>query len=214
MVQIHNNEITVNRGEAFTMRKIIQNRDGSPYIVSSRLKNPHWLVTVASSLYEQKDRYVLNKWLSLKNLPRFEITRPVKLSDYGLKFEDSTLPFMENGVLTSGEIDFTGDETLGYANIAIFYEKDENGVISYKYWEYNNNEEGDFNGHWVDYDCKITTTFGTSITSEWVRQSYFYSIRLVDGELSGELDKPLERLDLEYSILSYTKLTVKSNLWR
>ena len=146
-MQVRNNEITVQRGESWTMSKKIRNKDGSPFIVSSELANPYWLVTIASVRYEQKDRYILNKWLELSNCPRFKYTQPIELAKYGLKFSDNTLPFIdldEDG----DNNDFTGDETSGYSNIAIFYEKDFNGVISYKYWEYINNIEGDYDAEY------------------------------------------------------------------
>lgn len=176
-MQVRNNEITVFRGETWTMSKIIQNKDGSPYIINSRLKNPYWLITVSSSRYEQPNRYVLNKWLELKDFPRFEITQPVNLksinSDY--TFENTNVP-----------AGYEGNETSGYANIAIFYEKDSNGVISYKYWEYINNIEGNYEGQWVDYRCPIITTFSSDITSKWIEQNYYYGILLVDGTSVSE----------------------------
>lgn len=240
-MQVRNNELIVTRGETFTLSKLIENRDGSPYIISSRLNNPYWRITIASSHYEQNDRYVLNKWLELKNLPRFEITQPVNIRslrpDFAI-FDMTTLP--------SG---YEGDETSGYANRAIFYGKDYDGVIKYKYWEYINNEIGDFSGRWVDYKCPIITTFDTEITSQWIGESYVYNILLVDGAstsdylhniaenlglitenvsdeeiynnifnlepqlLSGvDLTKPLMNVDTLYPILESTKIYVKSNL--
>lgn len=208
-MQVRNNEISVQRGESWTMSKKIQNKDGSPFIVSSELTNPYWLVTIASARYEQKDRYILNKWLELSNFPRFKYTQPIELAKYGLKFSDNTLPFIdfdEDG----DNNDFAGDETSGYSNIAIFYEKDSNGVISYKYWEYINNIEGDYDGNWVDYECPIVTTFSHKITNQWVEQNYYYSITLVTGR-ENDGDEPII-VDESFPILSSTKLTVKLNL--
>ena len=177
-MQVRNNEIIVHRGETWTMSKRIQNRDGSPYIVSNQLINPHWLINVSNSKDSNFDNYVLNKWLSLSLFPRFYHTTPIRLADYKLTFEDKTLPF-DNDI--DGITDFTGDETSGYSDIAVFYEKDENGVISYKYWEYINNDKGDFAGKWVDYNCVITTVFPTELTKYWFEGSYTYEISLVDG---------------------------------
>lgn len=208
-MQVHNNSIIVQRGESWTMSKKIMNKDGSPYIVSSELQNPYWLVTVTSAIYEQKDRYVLNKWLNLNGFPRFKHTQPIELAKYGLKFTDNTLPFID--LDGDGENDdFTGDETSGYANIAIFYEKDLDGVTSYKYWEYINNIEGNYEGQWVSYECPIVTSFTKEITSQWKEQNYFYSITLVAGrESDGEY--PII-IDDSFPILTSTKLSVKSNL--
>ena len=215
-MQVRNNEITIVRGESFTMCKRIVNRDGSPYIISSRLKNPYWKITVASSLYSDNRRYSVTKWLDLSGFPRFEKTRPVKLADYGLKFSDNTFPFID--LDSDDKSDFAGDETSGYANTAIFYEEDQNGVISYKYWEYIDNKEGNFEGRWVDYECLITTTFPYTLTSEWVEQNYLYNISLIDGILTEPVqsvyDMPFEVIEELYPILEATRLYVKSNLGR
>lgn len=241
----YENEIVVRRGETWTLDKFVQNRDGSPFIISDAFKNPYWLITVTSSQYGSKNRYLFNKWLDLKSHLRFCITKPLKLSDYGLTFSDNTFPFL-NGDGT----DFTGDETSGYASSAIFYEKDSEGVISYKYWEYYNNEKDDFTGKWVDYKCPIVTSFTNEITSEWIEGNYLYQILLVDGtdlreylkEMASrnniptddpnnviydnlkainpelvegvDLDKPILKIDYQLPILTSTKLTVQSNLWR
>lgn len=207
-MQVRNNELIVTRGESFTMSKKVQNRDGSPYIISSELENPHFLITVSSSLYDVNDRYVLNKWLNLKNFPRFKHTQPVDLSRYGLTFNDNTLPFIDlDG--DGKNNDFTGDETSGYANIAIFYEKDQNGVTKYKYWEYNDNIEGNYGGRWVDYECPIVTTYSSDDTKLWDIGTYFYQILLVDvygDELS------INECHIFSPILRPTKLSVQSNI--
>ena len=84
-----NNEITVHREETFTMEKIVQNKDGSPYIISNKLNNPYWLLSISTTRYEQENRYVKNYWLSLKDHPRFTNTRAVNLKS--LKYSASHL---------------------------------------------------------------------------------------------------------------------------
>ena len=172
-MKLNHNEITMTRGETFTISRVIQNRDGSPYIVSNKFINPYILINVVSAKYFSADRYKLRKWLSLKNMPRFEITRPVNLEPYGYTTFDDNMGLPD--------VKFQGDETSKYADVAVFYLKDENGVINYKYWEYNNNIEGNFDGHWVDYKFKIFTAFTKDITSEWIDQNYLYDIHIVDG---------------------------------
>ena len=172
-MQIRNNEVTIYRGETWTMNRKVQNSDGSPFIVCNRFENPFFLITVVSSTYQQENRYRLNRWLDLTNFKRFENVIPVEL-----KSIDSNYTF-EHDVIPSG---YEGDETSGYANIAIFYEKDVNGVISYKYWEYNNNDKNDYSGKWVDYECIITCMFTKDITEQFIEQNYRYGISLVTGK--------------------------------
>lgn len=229
-MQVHNNEITVHRGETFTVSKIIRNRDHSPYIVSSKLANPHWLLTVTSSRYNQANRYVLNKWLNLEDVPRFEFTKPKSIED-GLTFETAPLP-----------AGYEGDETSGYANVAVFTDGNK-----YKYWVYNNADKNDYSGHWEDYECKFTTLFGNDVTSEWSEQTYLYSIFLVSGNSTYEYlkttcemlgititedvvsmyneiskimpslvsgienpERPIIKCDVVYPILANTKINVKT----
>lgn len=235
-MKVFKNELIVHRNETFSISKIIQNRDGSPYIISSELTNPYWLITVANSLYEQDGRYIYNKWLNLKNFLRFYYTKPVDLNSLG--YDDW------NAVLPAG---YEGDETSGYANIAVFYLSD-NDIRNYRYWVYDNTESGDYAGHWEDYDCKLLTTFTSDITSQWSEQTYYYGILLVSGEsvkeylvetciklnLSVEdniynmydsiknidssllekvdLNKPITNYDVVYPILEPTKILVQSNL--
>lgn len=238
-MQVHNNEITVMRGETFTISKVIKNRDESPYIISSKLTNPYWLIIVSSSRYSQKNRYVFNKWLNLSHVPRFEITKPINITEVGdySSFDNMPLP--------GG---FEGNPTMGYANKAVFYEQKSDGTKQYKYWVYNNTDENDYDGQWKDYTCTLSTLFQSKITSKWSEQQYLYSIFLVSGnslheylmtvcqrlnidtlddvwhmydqikaiddvylENITDLNKPLITIDTSYTILEPTRLTVKSN---
>ena len=47
---------------------------------------------------------------------------------------------------------------------------------NYKYWDPTKTEKG-----WLDYECKISVIFPTSITKGWIEQTYYYSIDLVSG---------------------------------
>jgi hypothetical protein len=173
---------------------------------------------------------VLNKWLNLADLPRFEFTKPVPIGD-GLTFKTAPLP-----------TGYEGDETSGYANVAVFTDGN-----SYKYWVYDNTDEGDHSGHWEDYECKFTTLFTNDVTSEWSEQTYLYSIFLVSGNSTYEYlnttrkmlgltitedvismyeaikqidaslvasienpERPIVKCDVVYPILASTKINVKT----
>lgn len=163
-MNVRNNELYVIRGESFNMQKIIQNRDGSPYIVSKQMSHPYFLITVSNSKYGQNNRYVYNKWIA--PLFTFNVTQPVNIKDLGYTtFAD----------LPAG---YEGDALL-YANEAVFTDGK-----NYKYWKYNNrfNDVNDYSGEWLDYVCEFSTTFSSDVTSEWIEQTYFYNILLVSGE--------------------------------
>lgn len=172
-----NNILVVHRNETFTLDKIVQNRDGSPYIISSELENPYWLLTVSSTRYDQNDRYIQNWWLDLSNYPRFYYTTPVNL----LSFKDSN----GNSSFTSFEdvsslnsfvgTYFNGQQiTEMAANDFVYYLEDDEGNRDYKYWSVN------LNG-WQKYECRIIKLFQQEITRQWVEQTYVYSITLMSG---------------------------------
>lgn len=165
-MKIYNNEITCHRNETWTFDKVLVARDGAPYIVSSEWNNPYVILTVSSTRYDQKDRYIRQWWLDLDRgynidgelvtLPRFYSTRPVEISDFS-----SGLP-------------------EGYeANDAVFYTVDNDGNKSYARFD---EETQSF----VPYEFRIVKAFTQQETRDWVEQSYVYSLLLVAGDSMAE----------------------------
>jgi hypothetical protein len=193
-----NNEIIVHKGDSFTVDKIIKNKDGSPYIISNKLNNPYFLITVADSKYAQSNRYVKNYWLDLTEFPRFLCTQPVDL--FSIKtsatsdenkydtFPDELPEGFVDGVYVQYEI---GD--------AVFFIRDEDGKAQYKYYD-------DAKG-WLDYKCQLVKSFSCEDTEEWVSQNYVYSIRLVSG-----IDVKSCKFEEVVTILPPTRLSVLSNI--
>ena len=204
-----NNEITIHRGETFSMDKIIVNKDNSPYIISSELRHPYWLLTISTTKYVQANRYIKNYWLDLSNFPRFASTQPVNIADFktsdsGSKdmytdFSDMTYDESTDTIAT-GYID--GFEVTYSPTDAVFYKETDDGV-EYKYYSVSANT-------WLDYVCRITISFSTADTNEWVEQSYVYSIDLVDGDTTDG-DRSII-VDWKIPILIPTKLSVLSNI--
>ena len=161
-----NNELYVHRNETFTYDKYFVGNNGAPYIVSKKWNNPYLLFTIASSRYEQKDRYKLNLWLDLDNgynvngelikLPRFNSTIPYKLQSW-----PDVAPFEP-------------DE-------CVYYVTDNDGNSEYKY--YSSDVDGNGNPGWLPYEFRVVIPFSQNVTKEWVEQNYVYSIQLVAGEL-------------------------------
>lgn len=189
-----NNELIIHRGETFTMDKTIQNKDGSPYIISSELENPFFVITVTSTRYQQEGRYTHVKWLDLKDFPRFKVTQPVDLKSlkterrgniahYPNGFDDitelATYINPENGITYYNLVAYgwIGDKFIGYeVGDVLFYVENEDGSITYQYWD---------NG-WKGYKCSIITAYGQETTMKWVEQSYMYSINLASGDSTLE----------------------------
>lgn len=190
-----NNEIIISRNETFSIDKIIKHKDGSPYIVSKELYNPYFLVSVSTTTYEQKHRKVYNKWLDLKDFPRFTNTVPVDLTSLKStpngttstykSFDDITKQITVDNLPNILAHGYIGDKHIYYEPTdAVFYVEDNNGERTYKYWSVDG---------WKEYVCRIVTAYDTSITSEWVGQNYVYSIDLVSGLSTREYLTSLAR---------------------
>ena len=115
-----NNEITVHRGETFTLNKNIQNRDGSPYIISSELSNPYFLLTVTTTRYKQENRYILSKWLDLSDFPRFYNTTPMDLWDIKSSAEGYTPKYTTLPTVTDAGIQYSYNSNT---HIVTIYDK-------------------------------------------------------------------------------------------
>lgn len=221
-----NNELFVHRGETFSIDKTIQNKDGSPYIISSKLQNPAFLLTISNTRYEVDKRYIYNRYLKLDEFPRFENTTAVNLkvfksssggttSNYD-DFDDITSLSTVTNPVTGVEYDnvvasgWIGTEFwISQVGGDVFYVEDSNGKKTYKYWKYDeNNVNG---GNWEEYKCRIVTPFFSTLTINWIDQNYTYSINLVDVKVDndGNIVTPFST---DIPILTPTKLTVSSNI--
>lgn len=204
-----NNEIVVHRNEVFTIDKIIQNKDGSPYVISKELSNPYFLLTVSTTRYSQKDRYVKNYWLNLLNFPRFNSTQcidlhSIKTSSAGtdIKYNDfsdvvPTSDYLLSGYISGQYVEFDADDAVFFVN--------NNGIKTYKYYNVSSNK-------WLVYNCRLIKQFSNDDTKDWVEQSYVYSITLVSGELATDGDMPIKEFDTVSTILAPTKMSVLSNV--
>lgn len=207
-MQVLRNELKVYRGESFTIDKLLQNRDGSPYVVSNELQNPYWLISVSNTQYAQDKRYVKNYWLSLENFPRFSLTHAFNFKD--IKVSETS---DESEYNTFDEVAEQGGVISGYLNGA--YVEIDLSVYAiltdgkeFKYW----------NGtSLVNYVCRIVKTFSTEDTKEWQSQNYLYSIQLVTGARKEEGPEPIV-VHSSYPILPPTPINVidyvqGDNIW-
>jgi hypothetical protein len=202
-----NNEIEIHKGESFTIDKTIENRDGSPYIISSRLSNAYFLITIASSKYYQSDRYIKNYWLSLANFPRFLCTKPIDLSSIKVSAtsDESKYDDFPSGQLLEGYVD---GQYVKYdsADDAVFYRILDNGRREYKYFS-------TVQMNWINYSCRLVKTFSSSDTSELVEQNYVYGIKLISGVSFDEhSETKTGDFDLVLPILAPTKLSVLNDI--
>ena len=213
-----NNELVIHRGETFSMDKVIQNKDGSPYIVSNKLKNPYALVAVSTTRYDQNKRYLLNQWLPLIDKARFSITDPIDLTSFKTDVNGTVSKYtsfddvnIRKPVIGSGGKDcivsgYIGDRFVFYDyDDCVLYLENEQGIKEYRYW--NLEHEG-----LLKYEFRITCPFTQDITSQWVEQSYVYSMTLMSGELPESGEPPFANIDTVQPLLIPTKLSVLSSI--
>lgn len=206
-MKISNNEITIQRGEAFSIDRTVVNRDGSPYILSKELINPHILITVSSSKYNEANRYVLNSYLPLSDFPRFLFVNPINLEDVGKSDFSTDLKLtLSDKKLVFLTAKFNGELVGFQPDDALFYLSDANGNKTYKRWVPESMTAGS-SGSWEDYSFRFVKFFDSNTTSQWLSQTYYYSISIVSGEhvLDGVYDNLIP-------LLPPTKLSVVSNL--
>ena len=187
-MKILNNEIVVHRNETFSIDKIVQNKDGSPYIISNKLSNPYFLISISTTRYAQNNRYIKNYWLDLSKYPRFTSTNVVNLLDIKSSPDGETPKYSSfegieySGAGTSFISGYVNDTYVTYVpDDAVFYIEDENGNRVYKYYNTNTDSNGSYIG-WSNYECRIVKAFTNEDTREWIEQSYVYSIQLVSGQ--------------------------------
>lgn len=172
-MKVYRNEITCYRNESWTFDKVIVARDGAPYCISKRWNNPYVLLTVASTRYDQKDRYIRNWWLDVGSgyeiedesgekhtvkVNVFDSTKPIKIEAFDAQI------LKDKG--------WNGED-------ALYYTEDDLGNRIYKRFD-------DITEVFVDYEFRLIKLFTQPETEEWVEQSYVYSITLVAGQLTND----------------------------
>lgn len=211
-MRVFNHELTVRRGETFTLDKLVQNRDGSPYVISSEMQNPYFLLTVSSALYDREDTYTYHAWLPVPN-PRFYCTSPVRINDFKTidgeqlyhGFDEMSGP--PSGYINGVHVIYGAEGSNLPCYDALFYYEDNDGNREYKWWS---GESG-----WQSYVCRIVHKFLSQYTNDWIERNYFYNIDLVDGvknRNAGPGDTPLLNVSEMVPILEPTKMSVLSNL--
>ena len=231
-MKISNNEIMIQRGETFAISKTIENKDGSPYIVSSQLNNPFLLISIASSKFEQSSKFIMNYYMNLSKIPRFLFTNPININDlYYAEAggEDTAYTDWPELLAVNDEEDTTifhayykGDYVVFQLNDAVFCKVNDDRV-EYKYVV---REGGNY--VWKDYAFKFVKQFNGTDTAKLTAQTYYYSIQIVFGPLvedwhdtsdplgfvNGRYVGPLQMIEGSLPILPPTKLSVLSNLVR
>ena len=74
-MKLNGREVVVHTGETFGLNFEFKNRDGSPYIISSSLNNPYFLLSISNTKFKQDERYLVNHWSIMPQWsPRFSVS--------------------------------------------------------------------------------------------------------------------------------------------
>lgn len=208
-MRIYADRIQVERGEAWTYDVYFQNRDGSPYIVSSEMQNPQILVTVASSKYTQNGRYIANFWNDVAQAyPRFYSTEPTVIVDTSATSINNLQSPKDAGVVLP-----TKPVELDYDTYSIYAWTDNDGVTHYLHWV----GTADL-GVYEEYSFHFVQHFPTDITNDWIEQSYVFGIKLVGGVENPDYDpnnlesRPLLTAEGVQVLVAPMQLVVTSNI--
>lgn len=180
-MKVFNDDIMISRNESFVYDRYVENKDGSPYIVSSRLTSPMIRISIADETYVSEERYILNRYIDLNSsmtqraLPRFYSTKPIRLMSGETEYATSwsNIPGDTYNPLPD---DVPEDVTI--YNYAVYYIIDATGVKEYKMYVHGDNEDT-----WEFYSFRITIPYGVQITRNWTSKNYIYAIYLMDGTL-------------------------------
>lgn len=210
-MRTYSDRIMVERGETWTYDILLQNRDGSPFVVSNQLNNPYLCATVASSKYTQAGRYVANFWCPVAgNYKTFYSSRVVMLVS---EDDDGIMP------LPTASSDVVADVTrlkqagkvTGYGDYAV-YGYDNGNRIEYRVYN-------DTTGAYEDdeYEFRYTIQFTSPITALWTEQSYVFTVKLLSGEVNPDYAndnrlRPLSNVDMMTSLVQPMSLVVSASV--
>ena len=225
-MRVYNHEITIRRGEAFTVDKTIRNQDGSPYIIpkfavdesGNDTAEPYFVITVSDAIYPNADNVVYRQFLRVKDaFPTFRETNPVDIRLFTDQAGNQLYPTFKH--LSLGPPGgFIGENNVIYT--------DDDGVISYDpgpsgtfesqseapctqalfYTVINGVKEYRWwtgKGGWQPYECRLSSLIPHDETINWKEGNYYYSIDLIDDKFA---------VTNVYPILAPTKLSVLTNL--
>ncbi len=185
-------DIFIQRGETFTLDFELKDAEGRPFCIPLEWadKHPYLVITISSSLYDQKGNYKESVWLDLSDRKKFTGTQALYVSPY----QDNKLkPFAISEILSTYDdiIKFDGSDD-DITNFLFCTDPKGDGKLVYKYvtsyellGDKNSNGKVDadevdiVDENWTTYDCRFV--IDAFDTREWVEQKYFYDANLVCG---------------------------------
>lgn len=186
------NKRKVRQGEdwSLSLNLLAGDEPDVPYIVSSELDNPFFVVTVASTKYEKNLRYVKSWWNEVNSV-RFYQTTPLYVGELA---SINDLP--ENASVV-GEV---ANENYLYQYTLIGDNIDKKlGRKPYYYYYFDHSQP---NSPRIDgYNCEVIFNFFSKDTVEWSSQNYLYQLSLVTGKPMDYVLDSIARQHTDYGDL-------------
>jgi hypothetical protein len=180
METLLNNERRIQQGENFNLDLLISASQVEyiPFLVSSEIPNPHFVITIASTKFEKNARYAATWWSQLPaDHPRFMQTIPQSLR--GTDIDPQAEPYV-NDDLTPGVPPFDDPPMAALYQYTVISDpiNPDTGLRPYRYVYYPAIGARSFTG----YDLWLRFNIGDDVTGNWGSQNYMYQISLIGGE--------------------------------
>ena len=207
------NELTIYRGEGFSMDFTVQSKDDSPYICP-KIEGLHILVVVSDSKYEQNARNKVRYFLPVPEDFKFEVTNVIPLEQLtdgdgnSLYSDFPECSFDEYGDYLSA---YYNGELCAFSQGDVVFSLMQDGEIVYKYADYPvGYDRGDsVQVEWKNYSFRFVHSFLPEETRNWSNGTMYYSVSLVAPASEASENK---NFDLNIPLIGATTITVLSNL--
>lgn len=194
-MKIYKDEIHITRGETWNFDVKLVTPTGAPLIISSKLQNPHFLLTVSSLKYPTEDRVIRNYFCDLvtkvtsrtdgvRYLPtlRFVRTKPISvpatfIKTYRITEFKEALAELDDPISSLESVTYKDDL---YFDEAVFV-ADEDGVKKYYYFTLPTSARPTaITILPKPYEQRFVTTFLAADTCNWIEQEYSFAMKLID----------------------------------
>lgn len=189
-MNVNGTNLTIKRGETFTVDFSFTNKDDSPFIVSSELTHPYLLFSVVSNSFATENAYEYNVWCDLRKYYRFKSTTAIEINNIN-SFDVATYPDVDT--------DANGRQ---YCNDCVFKCKADGKYYVYKY----ESQDGAGDAGYYEYELRLVLGLDSDVTAQWSSQTYTYSISLVESE--EEVTSDVERVSVVFNIPLLEKATI------
>lgn len=195
-MKINGTDITIVRGESFTLDFSFVNKDGSPFIISNELPHPYLLISVASNTFNTDNAYKYNVWCDATPYYRFKSTVAIEIPNTQ-SFDAITYP--------NKGVDVAGRE---YCNDCVFKCTSDGKYYVYKY----DSSAGAGDAGYYVYNMRLVYVFDSEVTKAWSSQNYYYKIALVNTEI--EVEEGDEEVNTTFTVplLTQSVIYVVSNI--